>query len=815
MNDSDFWKMKLAAFLHDPPEKQLDLVNHEENARRARSVAGLGEEENHEMRIADQFDSAAERFAFPKGKCAHDFVKDPLFIHPLSSETLAFSPRFTARRGELFGVIQAAVGGVETDDWHKKFFLYWRRWLTNITQKDPAVAFLPADSRIPDHSIWTHLSATSALAPCVDGNTVKPELLLFQLAPVQEFIAQARTACDLWSGSYLLSWLMANAVKAVSDEIGPDAVIFPSLRGNGIFDVLHKDTMYAEKWRNPDGTFDTTWQRILSGDFKDDWEKMADWLMTPTLPNRFFAVVPAGRGAELAGKAEAALRSELAQIGEHVWTWLTTYQAKEEWKQRWDEQIKAFPQIAWATQGWLERDVCLAELSKLPLDKSGESTVCGRLQAVLDAAEKLSAADKDPRYFTADGKLKNSGLLWSAHYALLDAKLAARRNTRDFAQWDPVAKDAAVKDSLSGKEECIGDEGFWARLPEDIFSAKEHRYGALNLIKRLWCLPKEGAYLCGKLGVPLKAYQKGLRISSLEEIAKNSKDTYIAVLAMDGDEMGKWISGAKTPGFLQQLAPGARSYLSSCGHLRRLLTPAYHLQFSEALANFAMHKARIIVECNGGQLIYAGGDDVLAVLPAKRAIGCARELRNAFRLNYGDDGRIYPGSTAEVSVGLAFGHFKAPLQMLVKEAQNAEHDAKTRYGRAAMAARLYKRSGEIILWGCKWDSNAIDLMQKITQLTRTDELSGRFPYALAERLQPYGAYREDLIDIIKFDVADVLKHQGENIKMGRDELAAEIGKYLDSIAGSTSSGRFGGHRYADFLNLFLAETFINRSRGEE
>ena len=40
--------------------------------------------------------------------------------------------------------------------------------------------------------------------------------------------------------------------------------------------------------------------------------------------------------------------------------------------------------------------------------------------------------------------------------------LAARRNTRDFAQWDPVCKDAAVKDSLSGREECIGDEEFWS-----------------------------------------------------------------------------------------------------------------------------------------------------------------------------------------------------------------------------------------------------------------------------------------------------------------------------------------------------------------
>ena len=37
-------------------------------------------------------------------------------------------------------------------------------------------------------------------------NTKKDrELLLFQLGPVQEFIAQAATVGDLWAGSYLLS----------------------------------------------------------------------------------------------------------------------------------------------------------------------------------------------------------------------------------------------------------------------------------------------------------------------------------------------------------------------------------------------------------------------------------------------------------------------------------------------------------------------------------------------------------------------------------------------------------------------------------
>lgn len=39
-------------------------------------------------------------------------------------------------------------------------------------------------------------------------------LLKFQIGPVQDFIAAARSTRDLWSGSYLLSWLVAAGIKA-------------------------------------------------------------------------------------------------------------------------------------------------------------------------------------------------------------------------------------------------------------------------------------------------------------------------------------------------------------------------------------------------------------------------------------------------------------------------------------------------------------------------------------------------------------------------------------------------------------------------
>ena len=54
------------------------------------------------------------------------------------------------------------------------------------------------------------------------------ELLLFQLGPVQEFIAQARSTRDLWSGSYMLSWLVAHAICAVVERSFPHTRRRPS-----------------------------------------------------------------------------------------------------------------------------------------------------------------------------------------------------------------------------------------------------------------------------------------------------------------------------------------------------------------------------------------------------------------------------------------------------------------------------------------------------------------------------------------------------------------------------------------------------------
>ncbi len=564
-----------------------------------------------------------------------------------------------------------------------------------------------------------------------DGSS---EMLLFQLGPVQDFIAQARSTRDLWSGSFMLSWLMANALWEVVTHGGlhDEDVVFPSLKDNPL--------MLALRDREAPVT--------------------SELALIPNLPNRFLVLVPKDTAADLAGVAARTIRDELESMGSAVWQWLLKNGVESSYKDRWDTQIAAFPQMTWAYTAW--------------------------------------SADEP----------------WRDAYERVNASLAARRNTRDFAQWDPVSTEATVKDSLSGKEECIGDEKFWAGLRQNPLFAKArgHSYGTMNLIKRLWMhvenvdVDYDINYLADKLNFKEKEIWRALRIKDLPSIAKDNKTgSYVALLAMDGDKMGSILAGSE----------------SSDAH-----GPQYHTKVSERLSAYALDNVPGLVRGQfKGHLIYAGGDDVLAILPADQAIACARALRDAFKARGQEFG-------FEASCGIAVGHQNAPLQMLVKEAQRAEQRAKQDYGRAALSISLYKRSGEIIEWGCKWESGALDLMAKITELTEAEKLSGRFPYALAALLRPYAlddekdaARLETMRPVVEADVRHVLSRQGEGLKgEEREALATEINRYLEAcwqppkssggVAGAKAQEAETTLRPQDFINLFLVETFINRHHGE-
>jgi CRISPR-associated protein Cas10/Cmr2 subtype III-B len=917
------WKRKLLAFLHDPPSKALDIKTHGERSAVAMRQAGFSEDEIiRDYAKADHAAAAADRLPFPSSQasglsCAFDGVRN-CFHHPLgarqagSALVMPFHAEFASMELGVEGEqsVQPAISDFGTlppqEHWRARFFAHWRLWPKHATEKDYRLALLPADTRIPDHTIWTHMQVVSALAGCMRGedagSVLQPAFLKLQLGPVQEFIAAARSIRDLWSGSYLLSWLMAAGLRALAAETGPDAVIFPSLRGQPLFD-LH--------WR------DELWSRVKIGG-RSVWDSL-NWqnrdLLTPNLPNVFLAVVPADQAAELGRKVADAITSEWRRIAEAVWqrcekAGLTADEAgitALERRVRFDAQVARFLSVAWQATPW---PASLQQALDLAGAFHNDTPVCqarDRIQALVEMATRQMPVDhRDRRFYTNDSKTKlnNIGLGWSAILAFNGWALDAVRQTRDFPAANASGWQTGTfnnKDALTGRDEAVAGGDEWskrARAANEFWPAlfkKDDWVSASTLVKRVW----HRAYLANEWG--LDTGPRGFPMPNTRGVAghmaesdcgddETSEDAlasekYFAVLAFDGDEIGKWISGEKAPSFSSQLAnyddgsgnpsgaleyftrnsdPDAKGQLTDrfAGFLKaqRPLSPSYHLQFSEALSNFALLCARRVVEGFHGRLIYAGGDDVVALLPADTALACAEALRAAFtgrevralggetrfhtpapgflcRAGTTDQQKraipfLVPGPAADCSVGIAIAHFKSPLQDVVREALGAEKRAKKQLGRSAVAVTLFKRSGETIEWGCQWESGGLELYGALSRALEADQLSAKFPYRLAELLSPYNTEATPLAKaagtmsgVEDFPLREVCLREFHHV-LGRqrgarfpsepveraeflNQLTEKLSGFLQQLAGKTA-----GEQVQALIGLCQTVAFANRTRSE-
>ena len=166
---------------------------------------------------------------------------------------------------------------------------------------------------------------------------------------------------------------------------------------------------------------------------------------------------------------------------------------------------------------------------------------------------------------------------------------------------------------------------------------------------------------------------------------------------------------------------------------------------SRALHGFASSVPGIVRE-HRGHAIYAGGDDVLALVPLARALDCSRKLADAFRdslheiatkINVQDEKiSVQDDERPTLSVGLGIGHLMEPLGALRARAERAEHAAKEGDGdptttRNALAIVLGVRSGAERCWRAQWsDEPSFRALDRMTDAFRRDLLPTRAAYDL-------------------------------------------------------------------------------------
>jgi CRISPR-associated protein Cmr2 len=433
-------------------------------------------------------------------------------------------------------------------------------------------------------------------------------------------------------------------------------------------------------------------------------------------PNLFLARVPSEQAADTAKLAESAIRAEWKRIADSVHQLLSKNAAKG-WDVGWLQQVERFLTVDWIIHPCGDASVALAMLEK----------------------------KEPPLPIGAPDFKKHDACLDGLHIALAEWKFAARKNARGFTAW----KGRSVsKDHLDGFRDVMGGdehEAFWNGLRcEARFKyalSGQQLYGALTLIKRLFVEP-----ILGDRPGFISVQHIAAAIDAEEDDVPPFSPTYYAILAMDGDDMGQWVSGCKgVHGDLDPLQPGYQGKLSSKLSAFAAAVPA-------------------IMESHAGQAIYCGGDDVLAMLPAARALKCAGDLATVFS-------QILPGSTA--SVGIAIGHVRAPLQDTIQAAREAEKSAKAMPGKNAFCLRILKRSGEHVQIAARWDSGAMLVWDELSQMSTSGIVSGRFAHRYAALLQPLlitthgweSVFTDELREAAEAELLHVLCQQaGKNAK---------------------------------------------------
>ncbi|MGB9794711.1 type III-B CRISPR-associated protein Cas10/Cmr2 [Caldisericum exile] len=799
----------LKKFFHDPVDKPFDIPTHERRVKEYAEIFGVSGIE--EAGYSDQIASCMERSLLPKDiKQEFDEIRHPFSDGIIPVKGIDFNQAMEKTK-EIFKEI---ANEYKWKSDQEKSFLIWRNLLEELIQRvddnlKQFIPLLPADTRIPDHSIWEHLKITTA----VNAWFLKQErqefegqgnsLFLFTIGPVQSFISQARKAQDFYMGSFMLSYLTFIAMEKVIEKYGPTSIIYPDLYRQPLMD------WYLENEK-------VKWLSIKNPHSKD--------IALPTIPNRFVAIIQTTDETEiknLANEMRQAIKDEITAARDTIFKELKI-SLNDSQKNIVYNQLSDFPQIYWVAIPWRKGDRDLGIIEVLEKDERGEDK------------KVKNFYKEDLKDFFTDEKLKNwqelwdfgkdkgehepnIGFLYQLLYTALEKSMGARKNLREFRQ-NP---EAGRKCSVCGERNVVF---FWESKNKDKF--KRYNPDALDLTKKIsekYLSDGEGlcslCFLKRTFDIHLKEKVsdafKDFSFPSTAEVAsadfkekaiENAKDEfykfvkrfhelakkdylkvkplpklenkitenlegswfyeenytekegidintkeieelkeklkkitdkvekpspYYAILYLDGDNMGRWLSGELLPEIQhaynsevwERLPEEFKKELEKYVP-KKILTPAIHSAISTALRNYAIEFViKIVEEEHLGKLIYAGGDDVLAFVNLRDLFDVMEKLRWAFsgqiKFENGNievdmsntsgfvlkNGVYYltMGKNATCSMGVVIAHYKEPLKIVIDKVFEMEKKAKHFDDRKnKFAILLMKKSGEERVGIAEW-----------------------------------------------------------------------------------------------------------------
>lgn len=911
----DYWVHKTKAFLHDPPDKAINIPGHEERANNLLAAIGLSGSslDKSEYQAADIIASGMDRAtlpgyakSIPRLNGAIDFCKQPTITHPTGNNTalkIKLPASFNSGqqmvdqiaeemaellKNDLGDKAGSGIGLSEQKDYqgeeqkfaparfHYLYFILRRRLAQqNIGGLGGLWHRLPADTRLPDHSIWQHNGLVSALASSTRlSRNNKASLMVFAITPVQDFVGRARKLRDYWSGSIILSWLAFEGIKAVIYHLGADHIVYPSLHGQPLIDGLLKSWKMEKEWLGA---------------------TIGAATGVASFPNKFVCLVPSGQENEIAAIIEQKISNAWQELGKATLSLLEKKILKkndpnirEQFSRQlagyWDYQWAAVPLISRKDHKDVEElinkksiddifrfvdesNTLLRNKGVVHNPSSGEGqlySVTHRLAQAMLAAGKARRTNK--RQIEEGVKCDMFGEFEILHYHDTDdrnPKPSADPFWQDIRQNWPVKSDFAPNERLcaialvkrlayrvckniighplslmfeqadafpSTTEIAMHD---WWQQVQTAASDQEAADNAQKLANQLACFDwsknknKVGAKLAQwyhAIDEPStlknhpdadKEKQAARSIFKLHKVKDIHK--YYAVLLMDGDEMGKLINGETLgaswksvlhPNLIKRLNgdfdQDYKTFWQSWQNEKRFISPAVHAAISEALGDFSLLTVpRIIEEKHHGRLLYAGGDDVCAILPVSTALDAAREIAESYNNGFVFDpikGSATPltsswapdtgklglhlgtGDKISISAGIMIAHHKKPLGSVIRRAHELLNMAKNDGDRNAFVLELDKRSGGGRLFRAKWhdrqgESTILEHFLATASALKNSEQAA-MSSSLAYRLSAFETGIQALIDkspeqLVPF-IAKQLDRSGLNNNLSKQQKEEQL-----------------------------------------
>lgn len=915
---------KLMKFLHDPIDKCFDIRTHERRAREYAEILGISnfDEKRGEIKGSDEIASCMERSVLPKvekyGLKEEDLYQSFNEIrHPLSQGKLNVCS-FDMKKEEIFKKIKEKFISIRNQlpsesKW--KFFYLWRNLPDLIYEEfknsllGKFIPILPADTRIPDHSIWEHIKIASAVNGLWDKENKmllqNNSLFLFTIGPVQSFISQARKTQDLFMGSFILSYLTFKAIEVVVKKIGPTNLIYPDLYGQPLMDWFLRN---REKIN-------------LVNSFEN-------YIDQPTIPNRFVAFLPTTDKVTIENFAKEVEKAVVEEWHRMVTKTLEKFGIKLG-KNFINKQSMNFPEIYWAAIPLRKgnKDVNIKDFSEF-----FEKEEIKRWESLYNFLTWKD--EKGNKYYP------NIGVFYQLAYSTLEKSIGARKNLRDFKQKDEEGKkchlcgeqEGIIKEGMGNLKvgkyispteglcvKCFTKRGLDKYLGE-IFGKKFKNFSfpslaeiacsdfkerAINkarnefieyiemfkkLLKEFEPIPflpkleKDYKKIIEENNIKnvdgMWFFEENLRVENLEEqfgikpqkeelanlrkkIEKLTKtvgapSSYYAVIMLDGDFMGEWLSGKRLPSLQnaynseiwRKIPQNFKNELTKNSFMdKKVLTPAIHAAISHAIRNYSIEIVRKVVEEEHlGKLIYSGGDDVLAFVNLKDLFEVIRKLRAGFsgHIKINEKGNIIVdwenvtgfvekngkyfltmGPESSVSCGVVIAHYKIPLKLVIEKVREAEKEAKKMSGKDAFTIVLMKHSGELRKCTCNWiiRDKKFDVVEKIGNIVKyftgknekNITLSRTFPYKLNRelaRLKEKNGAVSVSSDILRTEMQRILKRsievRNEEEKRKKEKIVEELTELLSDLLWISG---IGGN-LTQFINLLEITSFISTEEKE-